>query len=518
MALLHDLLAAGYFPKELPPPFSSKSFAQRLAPVGGTASTAFRRPKWARPVTFTIAKPQGLRRRLAIVNPIHFYNQSLFVSSEWNLLSTHINFSPLSLSKPVPDVSGLRALVPGTGQSDLLQSRSQSRSMGKYTLVADISEFYPSIYTHSIPWALHGKASAKANLRSRTLLGNRFDKLLRDSQEGQTVGIAIGPDISLVTAEVVLTAIDVQLDAKFKNKTFFRWMDEFEMSFVDYRSAEEGLAELQHTLADFELRLNPRKTSISSAPFGYESTWVHELRSFELAPSVRKQARDLVRFFDLVFEHAAKNRGDHVVRYALARLRPTKLDPTNWLLYQQLLSHAMIHELTVTDQYITNLLVGQQLGLTVDKSLAESALNFVIERSALLEQHHETAWALWGMLAFGITLSNKAAAAIEKVENSVVALLCLDALQQSLLPTTFSTTAWAGRMTAPDLSGEQWLLAYEANVKNWLPTVGGGDHVTSDPHFSQLKNLGVEFYTPVTRPALPPTSIVPFAIPGARSV
>jgi hypothetical protein len=367
---------------------------------------------WARADTFTIAKPLGLRRRLSILNPIHYYNQSLFIASEWGALQSHINTSPLSLSKPVSDATGLRALVPQTRQGDLIQNRAQSRSMGKYTLLADISEFYPSIYTHSIPWALHGKAFAKANLRNRALRGNRFDKLLRDAQEGQTVGVPIGPDISLIAAEVVLTSVDVLLQAKFKAKTLFRWMDEFEMSFTDHKSAEEGLAILQHGLAEFELRLNPRKTSIAGAPFGYEAVWVHELRSFEFGPNTSKQARDLVRFFDLIFEHATKNRGDHVARYALGRLRPTKLDSSNWNLYQQLMSHAAIHELTVMDQYVTNLLIGEQRGLPVDKGLAEGVLNFAIEQSALLDQHHETAWALWGILALGINVTAAAAACV----------------------------------------------------------------------------------------------------------
>jgi len=181
MPLLYRLLADGYLPRELPPSFSSVAYASRLTSGPTPPPSRFRRPKWARAGVFTFAKPLGLRRRLSIVNPIHYYNQSLFLSSEWGALQGHINSSPLSLSKPIPDSTGIRALVPQIRQPDLIHNRAQSRSMGKYTVLADISEFYPSIYTHSIPWALHGKAFAKANLRNRTLRGNRFDKLLRDA-------------------------------------------------------------------------------------------------------------------------------------------------------------------------------------------------------------------------------------------------------------------------------------------------------------------------------------------------
>ena len=52
-------------------------------------------------------------------------------------------------------------------------------------------------------------------------------------------------------------------------------------------------------------------------------------------------------------------------------------------------------------------------------------------------------------------------------------------------------------MTTGDLYEDQWLLSYEANVKGWLPSLGGGNHVSVDPRFGYLRALGVEFYAPV---------------------
>ena len=49
-------------------------------------------------------------------------------------------------------------------------------------------------------------------------------------------------------------------------------------------------------------------------------------------------------------------------------------------------------------------------------------------------------------------------------------------------------------MSTPELYEEQWLLAYEANVKGWLPSQGGPDHVAADNNFGFLKNSAVEFY------------------------
>jgi hypothetical protein len=64
-------------------------------------------------------------------------------------------------------------------------------------------------------------------------------------------------------------------------------------------------------------------------------------------------------------------------------------------------------------------------------------------------------------------------------------------------------------MTKDGLYDEQWLLAYEANVKGWLPSVGGGDHVNADPGFSFLKNAGVEFYIRTVNPFVPGGLVYP---------
>ena len=74
----------------------------------------------------------------------------------------------------------------------------------------------PSLYTHSIPWALYGKAASKAALatksRSRRRFGDKLDAALQCMNHGQTNGIPIGPDTSLVVAELVLSAVDVTLN------------------------------------------------------------------------------------------------------------------------------------------------------------------------------------------------------------------------------------------------------------------------------------------------------------------
>jgi hypothetical protein len=90
-------------------------------------------------------------------------------------------------------------------------ARARSRTASRYLLATDLSQFYPSIYTHSIPWALHTKSVAKAKPNDYSLLGNVLDLAMRNGQDKQTIGIPIGPDTSLVIAEAILSSVDVQL-------------------------------------------------------------------------------------------------------------------------------------------------------------------------------------------------------------------------------------------------------------------------------------------------------------------
>jgi hypothetical protein len=56
------------------------------------------------------------------------------------------------------------------------------------------------------------------------------------------------------------------------------------------------------------------------------------------------------------------------------------------------------------------------------------------------------------------------------------------------------TTMWESQMTTSGLYDEHWLLAYEANIKGWLPNPRGKDYVKSDQNFGYLKSEGVFFY------------------------
>lgn len=184
MATLVDLLERGFFPKELPPPFSTSSFAQIVhTNLASLPNSFLSGTKAGRISTHNLARVSTLRRALGIPNPIHYFRLCKEISDNWTALEAHCRQSPVSLSKPIVDPNRRRALTPEKSFESLRRHRASLRARSRYILRTDLSRFYHSVYTHAIPWALHGKALAKNRRRDLTLLGNRLDKLISEGQD-----------------------------------------------------------------------------------------------------------------------------------------------------------------------------------------------------------------------------------------------------------------------------------------------------------------------------------------------
>ena len=146
-------------------------------------------------------------------------------------------------------------------------------------------------------------------------------------------------------------------------------------------------------------------------------------------------------------------------------------------------------------EVVESLLFLRTQGCQLDLQLVQETLNTVITNGTALGHHYEVSWALWCLVSLNLALDQSSVAALPSTDNGVVAIIALDAHQRGLAQ-NLDVTRWAARMTTQDLREDQWLLSYEANVRNWLPSVGAGDHVTVDSDFSFLKQQNVRFYVP----------------------
>lgn len=503
MPTLDDFLAKGFFPHELPPPFSTAKFAAAIAAHGPPPSLT---PKTAKLCIHNLARAGSLRRKLALPNPVQFFRLANAIVTNWTAIAAHINASPFSVSKPTIPTS-IRAIVPASMFDDMEACRHTVRALAPFVVRTDISQFYGSLYTHSLPWALHTKTIAKAR-RGSSLFGNVLDECARNMQDGQTIGVPIGPDTSLVLAEVILSAFDQEVARRAPGVSACRQIDDIEMSATDRSAAESLLGVLQKALNTYELSLNPKKTRIIEQPSPFADAWVHALRRFRFRKGAVSQKFDLLAFYDLVLRTAAECPDGAVVKYSMSRLRPIRIDSSNWQIHERFLHQAMLAEPGVTPEALSQLLRFQAFGMSIDTASLATVIERQIVRHAPQGHGNDVAWAIWAALAFGLPLSAAAMASATSMDDSVVALLLLDAGAQGLLPTAITSTVWEDFMSQQELYGEQWLLSYEGRLKGWRPTKGGGDHIALDANWHWMRANNVSFYTPVVRPVAPPVAAV----------
>ena len=84
--LLHNLLARGAFPRELPPPFTSKPFAEAVM-VTSPLPGAFGEGRYiSKPANYNLARAGTLHRLMGIPNPVSYFPLANFISNNWNTI------------------------------------------------------------------------------------------------------------------------------------------------------------------------------------------------------------------------------------------------------------------------------------------------------------------------------------------------------------------------------------------------------------------------------------------------
>ncbi|MBP8991055.1 MAG: RNA-directed DNA polymerase [Spirochaetes bacterium] len=152
--------------------------------------------------------------------------------------------------------------------SDIEQESIKLALEYNYVYHTDVSDCYPSIYTHTIAWAIHGKENAKKEKNNKKLLGNVIDSYLQCMNNGQTNGIPQGSVLMDFIAEIILGYADENLtlkinEHKINDYKILRYRDDYRIFVKKPVDAEKILKSLTEVLLDLGLKLNPLKTSES---------------------------------------------------------------------------------------------------------------------------------------------------------------------------------------------------------------------------------------------------------------
>jgi hypothetical protein len=182
-------LMRNFLPKELIPPFSSARLAATLGSLPDVSSLG--KKGHSKLAYHSIPKSKDFRRLVAIPNPLHQLKLAQALESNAEDLLQKQADSAISLSAFTIDRTSERVFRRSFAIDDLGVERMVRAAGSRFVLRTDLSRYYQTIYTHCIPWAIHGKLAAKAD-RSSSLYGNLIDACVRNSQDQQTLAVRGG--------------------------------------------------------------------------------------------------------------------------------------------------------------------------------------------------------------------------------------------------------------------------------------------------------------------------------------
>lgn len=343
--ILIGLLDFGLFSEKVPPCFTSKGLhiiAKELYTELYTVILEDKNIKKFHMYSHDYIRYDSLRninivRQLGIPHPESYAIQALVIEKYWGKIKEHCE-------APSPKISRIHIRRIGDGRIFEMNYKNHDevaifeedeiewRSTAKFIIKADITQCFPSIYTHSIPWAIHGLEEAKKS-RSHKFYGNTLDKCTQILRDNQTNGLLIGPHSSNLISEIILTKIDNELQKKYDK--FIRHIDDYRFYANNYEEGMSFLRDLRLVLRKYEMTINDKKTEIISLPSPLLENWVDELNKFYFPEGKEIKFITIRSFLDLALKLSQKSSNSAILNYAIKMINGKKLDTRAKRLYVQ---------------------------------------------------------------------------------------------------------------------------------------------------------------------------------------
>jgi len=249
-------------------------------------------------------------------------------------------------------------------------------------------------------------------------------------------------------------------------------------------------------LNDFELSLNETKTKIHSLPHPINKPWVVELKFLEISSvdKERRQAEDIKHLFEKAFTYTKIFPGESMLAYSISKLNDVLIHPENWTLVENFLLHCILVEPRTVSFALPMMVKFREKGFEISEKSIKDVMNKLIEYHAPVGHGDEVSWGLWGLMEFTQEVVASNAKLLSEPQDSLVALLVLDAKQKGLVPDGLDTSHWFDSLELSDLYNRNWLLAYEGTMQGWLTNPDLINKVNDDPNWGLLKRAECSFY------------------------
>lgn len=522
--IIKGLLSKGYFPKELPPVFTTEDFGTHAEDILGVwrASGVFstkpakkiRTPKGkvdkrgsyeyeglpiCDPEIFSKPKRQRERRNIAITHPVP---QALLVNElaeNWRSVQKWLSKQRYSEDEIIVSSDHERA-IKGINFGLHRAKKSYIEATADWLVETDISRFYPSLYTHSIPWAAYGKERVKQELDLyKGSFADRLDALIRSCNRNQTIGIPIGPETSRIVAEIISSRIDLEFERVVAHddlpEMLDRLQDDWSVGARSLEHAERLLSKIMHCYREFGLEINGSKTEITHILGARQSNWKSEITGFKSHRPGPMVAARLEEFLALCLRHQVKSPGQPVLSYALAIIENQRFSGRDVEILESFLLKAAVVAPLALDRICRIILnIDHQTGGLSKKRIAKRFTELA-EICASRGELYEVIWLIYTIRGLKCSVTSRSLIdSLADAPSSAVRLIFLDLKSKGQCPLRLPTQRWEADINIDRIKTDwTWLYAYEAIRKGWLNDRAG---VMAHPFFSEMDSRDVVFYDP----------------------
>lgn len=493
------LLQYEYFPDELPECFTSKGLADNYNNLKGQAESI---NVSTSPFLFSIYKGEHARRRMAIPNPLSYMRMVMCICDNKEEFTSLFSKSSISLTKPSENQADTHQRAYNRISNSPTETRLANEKLfsnNSICIKMDISNFFDSIYTHSVSWAIHTKEVAKAQRNKKTLLGNKIDVALQNLNDKQTHGIWVGNAVSRLIAEIILCSIDQEIIKEFPQINVCRYVDDYSFYVTDKESPNNIISFVRNQLLEYDLVLNEAKTKIFRAPFLLERNGIDEIKSIT--------AEDAYTYYNRMMILYDKHKDLSLLKYgfSIINMLTQKNDFHNMF---PLLLHSWVTFPSLAYKILPIIYRYKDEIMPTEKKELKKALFLAVANGIELRQETETVWALWGMTLFDIKLNEKIVRLVCSSNNDLAIIISLNYIKEYRYKYyTDVVNELIERIKSESVDSiemiffSHWLLIYEL-VRKEIVQSSVFPCVESNRFFKKLLENKVDFYTPDVVPSI----------------
>lgn len=301
--LYDGLVGYGFFAEKIPNFLTADNFLKY------TKSLTFPINKHRKDfIRYSSMRNINIPRAMGIPEPFAYADQAKCLSDNWEKLQKYFEKKTEKDTFKISRIH-LRKFEKNSGLFKMNYKKNFSKDgepeqdmviRSKYVASADISNCFPSIYSHAISWALVEKKEAKLKSKDKDKdeWFNQIDYKTRNIKYGETNGVLIGPHSSNLISEIILVAVDHELTKHgFK---YIRNIDDYTCYVETYEEADKFFLILSEELKKYELALNSKKSKITPLPLAsIEGNWVNKLSLFNFIDTYTVKSKEEIKVKEL---------------------------------------------------------------------------------------------------------------------------------------------------------------------------------------------------------------------------